>query len=206
MVTRNSAVFCIGLISASVVAFGQTPIALDSPSITSSTPAPTATSSACGKGYAEIVAKHFHVTQDPHSALLTKGTLKVTARRGWVEETESKAISYKGTEGTFIPELIVPIRDGALERPACVPFSSIYGVRAMRYQMSVTDDGPTPAVLLVVTTDLNDPQYFLDDDSLYRVEQGDGDVLAANAKGVPPAPIECRESKYVVIPKSCDPK
>ncbi len=116
--TRKTAVLCIGLISVSVVASGQTPVSLASPTVDS----PPASSSACGKGYAEIVATHFHVTQDPHSALLSRGTLKVTARRGWVEETESKPISYRAPEGTFVPELIVPIRDGALEHPACVPF------------------------------------------------------------------------------------
>jgi hypothetical protein len=201
-VTRNIAVLCIGLISVSMVASGQAPVSLASPTVETQ----PASSSACGKGYAEIVATHFHVTQDPHSALLSKGTLKVTARRGWVEETESKPISYRGAEGTFVPELIVPIRDGALEHPACVPFSSVYGASPMRYQMSVTDDGPTPSVLLVATADLNQPQYFLDDEALYRVEQGDGDVLTANARGVPPAPVECREARLLVIPKSCDPR
>jgi hypothetical protein len=203
MVTRTLAALCFGFVAAAVPLSGQSPA---QPVVIAHTADAAPAHYACAAGYAEIVSKHFRVTQEPNAPLLHLGTLKVTARRGSVEEPGSKPISYRAETGTLVPDITVPIVDGALEHPACVPFTSFYGPRAMRYQMTVTDDSAGSKVLLLVTADLTDPQYFLDDDALYRVEPTDGDTLATNSKASRPAPSMCQASVALIVPKSCGPK
>ncbi len=181
MAFRNTAVLCFGFVSAAMLSYGQAP-AKPVPNINGPNAAEHA---ACPAGYAEIVATHFRVSQEPAAPLLRKGTLKVTARRGWVEERESTPISYRVADGKLVPELIVPIRDGALQRPACVPFTSVYGTHPMRYQMIVTDDNADSKVILFVTADLTDPQYLLDDDGLYRMDPTDEAVIKAAPRPQP---------------------
>jgi hypothetical protein len=200
MVPRTLAALCFGFLAALTPCLGQslaTPVVI--PPVVD---APV--HNACAAGYAEIVSKQFRVTQEPNAPLLHRGTLKVTARRGFVEETGSKPISYRAATGTLVPDVTVPIVDGALEHPACVPFTSFYGVHAMRYQMTVTDDDDTASkVLLLVTADLTAPQYFLDDDALYRVEPSNGDTLAINSRASRPAPAMCQAAILGIVPKSC---
>jgi hypothetical protein len=127
--------------------------------------------------------------------LLPKGTLRIKARRGWIEERGSAMVSYRDADGTVVPEIDVPIRDGALDHPACVPYTSVYVTSPVRYEMTVTDDKTGSVLLLLVTADMSQPRYRLDDDGLYRTSP-DGAIVPGSKTPLASTVKECMESSW----------
>jgi hypothetical protein len=122
----------------------------------------------CEAGFSNITLTNFSEDSTAKATPLPTGELRITARRGWVEDLDKAPVAYRTKEGAKpVEEISVPIHNGAITQTVCLPYTRAYGARPTRYEFTIWDNKTEEDPIMTLTADVTKPQFSLDEQVVY---------------------------------------